>query len=56
MKSMVVVSRRWMWVESMGVIVRRYIYIYIYIYYIYRQGLMSSPKGCKERPTTCNCI
>ena len=24
-----VVSRRWMWVESMGVVVRRYIHIYI---------------------------
>ena len=25
MKSMGVVSRRWMWAESMGVVVRRYI-------------------------------
>ena len=31
-----VVSRRWMWVESMcglvGVVIRRYVYMYMYIY------------------------
>ena len=47
-----VVSRRWMWVESMGVVVRRYIYIDFLI--LLNPTPLVSVLFCNSIPTFCS--
>ena len=47
-----VVSRRWMWVESMGVVVRRYMYIDFLILLI--PTPLISVLFCSSIPTFCS--
>ena len=47
-----VVKRRWMWVESMGVVVRRYI---DYLILLFPTPLVSA-LFCSSIPTFCSCF
>ena len=49
-----VVSRRWMWVESMGVVVRRYMYIDYLILPI--PTPLVSVLFCSSIPTFCSLL
>ena len=46
-----VVSRRWVWVESMGVVVRRYIYRFPHTTYPYSSSICSF---CSSISTFCS--
>ena len=46
-----VVSRRWVWVETMGVVVRRYIYRFPHTTYPYSSSICSF---CNSIPTFCS--